>query len=312
MPTETRILIVNIHSSKNAGDLALLECTIHQMQAGFDHPKITLSCNWPREEYFTNSGYEVVQAPWDLAGLNDQPLLGQLISFLYGAVRSLVAKVKSLPTHEHLSRWEELFDAYRRADLVVGVAGNQFYSTGRFGWPFPVSLMPVYLAHKFRKPFYTMPQSIGPLHRGWERTLLKQAYQHARIIHVRDEVSRIVAKDIGIPNDITFYEPDPAFSFPPVERDQAIQFLQEYGYQADALALGVSVLGSMGRTLPDRQHLKLLPGIGCRSAQFSGANISQYLYVQSGYRSNEDGGRPVGRRNSREFFERLPEPGSQC
>ncbi|HWR66795.1 MAG TPA: polysaccharide pyruvyl transferase family protein, partial [Bellilinea sp.] len=281
LSTETRILIVSIHSSKNAGDLALLECTIHQLQAGFDHPKITLSCNWPKEEYFINSGYEVVQAPWDLSGLNDKTLPGQLFSFLYDVVRSIAARVKTPPSHRQLTGWEGLFEAYRRADLVVGVAGNQFYSTGRFGWPFPVSLMPVYLANKFRKPFYTMPQSIGPLRRGWERSLLKKAYQHARVIHVRDEVSRVLAKDIGIPNDITCYEPDPAFNFPPVERDQAIQFLKEYGYQPDNLALGVSVLGSMGRTLPDgsiSNYYQVLAAGLRRFLEHTSANV--YLFSQ--------------------------------
>lgn len=279
--SETSILIVNIHSSKNAGDLALLECTIHQLQAAFDHPKITLSCNWPKEEYFLNSGFEVVQAPWFLSGLNGKTLPGQLISFLYGAVSSMATRVKTAPSHRQLTGWERLFEAYRRADLVVGVAGNQFYSTGKFGWPFPVSLMSVYLAYKFRKPFYTMPQSIGPLRRGWERILLKKVYQPARIIHVRDEVSHDLVKDIGIPNEITFYEPDPAFNFPPVERDQAIQCLSEYGYQPDNLALGVSVLGSMGRTLPDgsiSNYYKILAAGLRRFLEHTSVNV--YLFSQ--------------------------------
>jgi len=291
LSTETRILIVNIHSSKNAGDLALLECTIGQLQAGFDQPKITLSCNWPQEDYFTYSGYEVVQAPWDLAGLNDKPLPDQLISFLYGVVRSMAVRVKTRSTNRQLTGWEGLFDAYRRVDLVVGVAGNQFYSTGRFGWPFPVSLMPVYLAHKFRKPFYTMPQSIGPLRRGWERTLLKKAYRHARVIQVRDEVSHDLTKEIGIPSHITFYAPDPAFNFPPSERDQAIQCLKGYGYQEDNQALGVSVLGSMGRTLPDgsiSNYYQVLASGLCSFLERTSANVYLFSQVTGPTRMEDD------------------------
>lgn len=50
----TTILIVNIHSSKNSGDRALLETTIQQLEQNFENPEIILSPNWPQEDYFQN------------------------------------------------------------------------------------------------------------------------------------------------------------------------------------------------------------------------------------------------------------------
>lgn len=86
-------------------------------------------------------------------GLNDKKLIQQLLLFLVGIVKSLFARVTPPNKQANLTKWEQLFAAYRIADLVVAVAGNQFYSTGRYGWPFPVNLQAVWLANKFKKTF---------------------------------------------------------------------------------------------------------------------------------------------------------------
>jgi polysaccharide pyruvyl transferase WcaK-like protein len=244
-----RILIVNVHSSLNAGDLALLECTIRQMRANFDQPRIVLVPNWPDEEYFRVSGCEIVPSPWELCGLSRKRLIHQVASFSFGTIRALTVGKHSKGRAKHTDRWENLFEAYRQADLVVGVAGNQFYSTGKYGWPFPVSIMAVGLAHRFSKPFYTMPQSIGPLRRRWERALLRGAYRRARLIQVRDEFSRDLVSVIGVPSDRVVYSPDPAFDYPPAPSEQALELLSKYGFTQGKPSLGVSVISSMGRTL---------------------------------------------------------------
>lgn len=245
----TTILIVNIHSSKNSGDRALLETTIQQLEQNFENPEIILSPNWPQEDYFQESGYEVVPSPWDLVGLNDKKLIQQLLLFLVGIVKSLFARVTPPNKQANLTKWEQLFAAYRIADLVVAVAGNQFYSTGRYGWPFPVNLQAVWLANKFKKPFYSMPQSIGPLRRGWERALIKHVYGNAQLIHVRDSLSYELMKALSIPINKVFLTPDPAFDFKPAPRDEAIRILEKYGYSNDEISIGVSIIGSMGRSL---------------------------------------------------------------
>lgn len=243
------ILVINIHSSRNSGDRALLETTIQQLREGFEDPRIILSPNWPQEDYFQESGYEVVPSPWDLVGLNDKKLIQQLLIFISGMIKSLFARITPPDKEANQTKWEQLFAAYRRADLVVGVAGNQFYSTGRFGWPFPVNLLAVWLAKKFKKPFYSMPQSIGPLRRGWERTLIKRVYGNAQLIHVRDDISYDLMREIGIPIDKLYLTPDPAFDFEPSPRDECMRILNKYGYSTDEISIGVSIIGSMGRSL---------------------------------------------------------------
>jgi colanic acid/amylovoran biosynthesis protein len=120
---------------------------------------------------------------------------------------------------------------------------------GRFGFPFLLSAMSVLLAHAFRKPFYVMPQSIGPLKRAWERWLIKKLYGKARIIFVRDNITLDLARNIGLPSQKIRYAPDLAFDYMAVELESnklpnAFQLHDlEYG------AIGVTVIRKMTRTL---------------------------------------------------------------
>ena len=58
-PRQFRVLITNFHSTKNAGDLALLIATRDLLNEVFHNPVITVSANWPNESNYKNYDFSV-------------------------------------------------------------------------------------------------------------------------------------------------------------------------------------------------------------------------------------------------------------
>lgn len=245
------VLMINFHSTRNAGDLALLLSNRQLLQEAFGNPRIIVSANWPDEDAYAEYGFEVVPSPWALSGVRpSNPLLKQ--------VAGLVGNYAALWRHRHQRAplagqanqpLKRLLAAYAAADLVVGVSGNQFYSSGRYGWPFPATYASVSLAHAYNKPLYILPQSIGPLRRRWERRMLAKGYGRARHVYLRDSISMRLASDLGLPPEKVSYAPDPAFDLEPADPAEASKLLQAFGADMAKPKLGVTVIAPMGRSL---------------------------------------------------------------
>ena len=139
--------------------------------------------------------------------------------------------------------------AFEVSDLIVAVSGNQVYSSGKFGWPLPVTLAPLFLAKHFGKPLVVFPQSIGPLKRKWERKMVKRAYEYASKVFVRDDKSLALLKELGFPKEKYAYAPDPAFGLRAAPADAALQILSEAGMADDKFRIGLTVISRMGKAL---------------------------------------------------------------
>ncbi len=285
MNSSPAVLITNVHSSLNAGDLALLESACAQLRLVFKDPELIVSANWPEEPYFTGASFTTVASPWYLAGrTRGAGTAAQIARTLAGWLQARYHAAHPVPgglRREGGRSWQSLFAAYHKADLVVGVSGNQFYSTGKFGWPMPVNALSVELAHMYGKPFYTLPQSIGPLKRGWERSLLRSIYGRARGVFFRENISVQLVQRIGIPPEKCHYAPDPAFAYPSAGRDQALALLSPYGYRPGEDSLGLTIIAPMGRSLqPDQvdRYYHSLAGLLVRLVRKLGLKV--YIFDQ--------------------------------
>ncbi|MFZ3069766.1 MAG: polysaccharide pyruvyl transferase family protein [Anaerolineaceae bacterium] len=246
------ILIINFHSTRNAGDFALLLSTRQLLVGAFGNPHIIVSANWPGEEAYAQQGIEVVPSLWALAGVSRNGRVGKQIWLLMTNYLRIAwsGKKRALQKENTVdAEWKKLHDAYVQTDLVVGVPGNQFYSSGKHGWPFPATFSAVSLANSFKKPLYIMPQSIGPLHRWWERVLLKKGYSKARRVYLRDNKSLQLSSSIGLDQTIVEYAPDPAFGLRAEPDQTARDLLKTRGVKDDKPRLGVTVIAPMGHSL---------------------------------------------------------------
>lgn len=228
-----KILIVNLHSSKNAGDDLLTSVTIRQMKESFPYSEIILSMNDPAS--YCSSDIAVVGSfiTWfrnqedNLTWIHIILFMGVLIeSLAFALLYRLVgtSALKMVP-----KKHKSLLGSYFSADLVVSAAGNFLYTSGRIGLPFIIAIYTMAYAWLTKKPLYTMPQTIGPLNRKWERSLVKWITNKARIVFVRDTLSSDVLKDIGVPPKQYRVVPDLAFAYPRSSPKLGRELLEEYG-----------------------------------------------------------------------------------
>ena len=270
-----KILLVNFHSTMNAGDLGLLISAREFLLRAFPSCEIKVSTNWPDEPAYNENGFIALPSPWSLSGLNDDISIVQ-------QVRKLLLNVFQLGNTNSRRTFspgvDSLRSAYREAELIVSVPGNQFYSSGRFGWPFPVSISGTLLAHRYRKPLVVLPQSIGPLKRWWERALIRKSFGKARQVYLRDDKSLELAEQIGLPMEKVYYLPDLALSLLPSEAAQATEVLFNAGVDLEQPKLGVTLISRMNRSFDSQVMQNYYTEIGKALAGFSKKHTVQIVF----------------------------------
>jgi colanic acid/amylovoran biosynthesis protein len=227
-----RILVINIHSSKNLGDAALLQVTLQQLKKDFPFGEITLCMDDPQSHKgletkhnsifswvfpFRNNG----NASWNykhLALLLPATLL-PLISQILFKRKIWMFSPKSI---------RGIINAYLDADLVISKPGGFLYSSGR-GISLLVAVYSILYAYLAGKPIYIFPQSIGPLKRRWENWLVRWLMEKVRILMVREPISYQLIKGIGVKNRQVYLIPDLAFSLHDAGRDAGSSWLTQHG-----------------------------------------------------------------------------------
>ena len=271
-----KILLVNFHSTMNAGDLGLLVSAREFLMCTFPSCEITVSANWPDEPAYRDNDFNVVPSPWSLSGLNTKAsILQQLWKFIVAGIKLYHTDPKLFfvdPDINHLR------SAYREADIIASVPGNQFYSSGRFGWPFPVSILGVLLAKHYKKPLVVLPQSIGPLKRWWERALLRKTYGNARRIFLRDENSLDLAKQLGLPNENVSYSPDLALGLQSGDPSIALEVLCQAGVGLARPKLGVTLISKMNRSFDSQAMQNYYEVLETSLGKFAHDNCIQLIF----------------------------------
>ena len=267
------ILLINFHSPQNAGDLALLQATIDQLNNNFSKPNIIVSTNDPYRPVYSSLHVSAIPSIDYLINQSRSPtIVHKLIKFgftlLLCAAIYLGIKPRRQPAH-----WQRLFDSFNSANLVVSCPGNHFLTMGRINWPLMMTSLSITLAICFHKPLYIMPQSLGPLKRGWEKHLLYHLYNYARYVFVREKVSLELGLRVGLSPQKIIYLPDPAFSPPVIEVEER--------KTDQSLKIGVTVISgmtrSLNRALMDRYYSALADSLSIMVDKF---NAKIYFFAQ--------------------------------
>ncbi len=214
-----KILVINIHSTANAGDAVLLDVTLQKLREFFPGCELILSMNdadgYAGSEpvvssftaWFKNSSrhgaqwrcWPLLLAPWLL-------LQSVLAAAVYRCWQRSFWLAMSL-------RQRTLVQAYLEADLVVSCPGNFLYSSGLIGIPFLLAIWTITYAWLAGKPVYMMPQTIGPLRRRWEYAVLRWLLPKLRVVLLRDQNSLALCTAAGIHHPRCYLTPDIAFLF---------------------------------------------------------------------------------------------------
>ncbi len=237
-----KILVINLHSSANAGDHVLTEETVRQLQEAFPGAALTLAMNDPAsyEGTATTVGSFMTWIKparrwhwWHAPASLVFPIVGAL-GYRLAGLRAL----RLVP-----GRYRALLQAYCAADLVVSSAGNFLYSSGHVGLPFLIAILTMAYALLVGKPLYNMPQTVGPLRRRRERLLVRWIVRRMPLFFVRDAISQQQLEAAGAWHQGCQLMPDLAFAVPRARGGEGEALLRRHGIVPGATPLlGVTLI----------------------------------------------------------------------
>ena len=233
----TRILIINLHSSHNAGDAALAFAAAQQLHEAIPGSTVTLSLNDPASHPDSDPKVGSFMHWFHAISTNGKPKwrLGEIVRLGAGSLAAVAAyHWRKHPVFPFISTEQKTFlQAYFDADLVASAPGNFLYSSGKLGLSFLTAIYAMVYALWAGKPLYLLPQSIGPLKRTWEHWLIRYVLNRARLVLVREEMSLQQIHQARASNPRVHLQPDMAFSFSPASSAEAKQWLQSHDIEAD-------------------------------------------------------------------------------
>ncbi len=249
-PPACNVLMINYNSPRNAGDAALSDVAVASVHAAFPDARVVIAMNDPdsASEGGDRALGQVIPSFAALCGAGlGRPRIGAIIWIV--AVSLAAAAVYRI--RRRLPAWvpadlRPLLSAYLAADLVVSKPGSLFVTMGRFGLPFLQEAYAVAYALMLGKPFYVLPQSMGPLRRPWERAAIRHLYGRARIVYLRDPVSLRLAQELRLPAERLHMVPDMAFALPQAPAEHAAEALAAAG-AGRGPRVGVTVLNRLLR-----------------------------------------------------------------
>lgn len=251
-----KMLMINLHSSHNAGDHVLLEVALQQLNAHFPGSTITLAMNDPASYAGrSGAGAEAVVDSF-FAWCKRNPAVGSAVRWRQrlGVVWALGMSVLVAALYRLLRVRADSFvpsgrratvRAYLDADLVVSCAGNFLYSRGHSaGLPLLGPVFTIAYAWLAGKPVVMLPQTIGPLWRRWERRLVGWLLGRVRTVLVRDLTSSELLQRMGVRADRYRLTPDLAFLYTIPDQRPGRELLHRYGIDPDQQQplLGVTLI----------------------------------------------------------------------
>lgn len=226
-----KLLVVNLHSSENAGDHALTRESIRQLRRCFEPESLVLSMNDPASgepgeasvgsfiTWLRPAGPDGTQR-WRWLGF-----LQLLAALLAGLLWRMTGRLLPLGLPAEKQR---LLRAFVEADAVVSCAGGLFYTSGRVGVAFLVTFLTMAYGWLLGKPLYTLPQSVGPLRLRWEGWLLGCIARRCRLMLLREPVSVAILEGLGAPPGRYRLVPDLAFAYTERDRTRAEALLRRH------------------------------------------------------------------------------------
>lgn len=130
-------------------------------------------------------------------------------------------------------KWREVWRCLGDADLVVSGGGSLLQDvTSKNSCLYYLGV--VFMALLRRKPVVIYGQGLGPLNSKRNRLLVKWAFNHVRAIHVRDDESYELVRELGVKDPVTV-APDPVLGIDGdvVDAGKGSKILQTLGYDGE-------------------------------------------------------------------------------
>lgn len=215
-----RILIVNVHSACNLGDVGIMHATLAKLRAAAPAAHITVAANDPAS--WAACGADAV-VPAVATWLGD-PLLGKWRTILWrGPLWGLWMGLAALLFRLAGWRWcvgdtaqRATQSAYYGADVVLSCGGGNFYAARPVSPALWAAMAAAAWALALGKPVVMLPQSIGPLVGRVQQVAMRLLLARVRRVWVREPNSLAVVQTLlGTAARVDLL-PDLALGLPPV------------------------------------------------------------------------------------------------
>lgn len=221
------VVLASVWHDDNKGDSAIAEAVLMLLLDVRPGADVTLAAMLDTEHpgyatafrHLLHAHTEATVIPSPLPKIERSRALGDTVGAMVRTVTRLMAL--ALPGRAPLA------EAIRRSTLVVANGGHTLYAQRGPGAWFRLLriLYPYWLARRLGRPYALFGQSLGPfdgrLGRAWVGGVLRGAER----VLVREELSRDVALELGVPPERVAVVPDPAFALTPsvTDRVRAVQ-----------------------------------------------------------------------------------------
>ena len=227
-----KILLLNVHSSMNVGDEALLQSALAQLKLNFTESEFTLSLN--ESSSYTGGEKTLPSISSWVHPIDERGTVRWRYGRLLGLLPATLIPVLSWRWLKRAIYWltppalRLILSGYLDADLVIGTPGGYLYSSGR-GINFLVVMYAILLGVLAGKPVYLLPQSIGPIKRRWEGWLLGRLLDRVRMVMVREQLSYQLVQQCKVRKPHVYLLPDMAFILPEAAQEEADVWLAAQG-----------------------------------------------------------------------------------
>jgi colanic acid/amylovoran biosynthesis protein len=210
-----KILLLNVHSPHNAGDLAILQETLDLLQRSFADADITVAINDLRRDLLPpGATYVDSFMRWvissDSAGEWRWRKLTALLYVPWLLLAGVLFRLARLRFRPSSPARRGLMQAYYEADVVAVIGGGHLYARHALNIAFLWLWTGLALAVLLRKPLIMLPQSYGPLPGKLQRRMLCWLLQRSTLVAAREFRSLQLLAEIGVRRPVLLL-PDLAF-----------------------------------------------------------------------------------------------------
>ena len=250
------MLLINTNCSWNKGSAAQVASVVAVLREMISDVRFTLISHCPELDFG-----ECHKRSIEVVGYSSRrPRYHRkaLLAFSYHLVASLLRclawrLLKSISINASFLLEEAYCRAYFDSDIVLDLSGDSFSDKGAFSL---INMLGIFIALVLRKPVVIYSQSIGPF-RKLTMPLARLCFNKARLITVREEISRRYLEAIRVKKVPVYHVADCAFALSPVAPEKAREILVKEGIcRDDSPLVGISVSGVMA-SLAEEKTSKL-------------------------------------------------------
>lgn len=234
----TKVLIRGTQSHESIGVHAMTICTMKILDKFIPEVEFILFSPIPENDIGLYNGFGFNFKVVKYLGGSKRMLFRLFRAFLWKILNKVKIDAKRLLN-------DDILRTIYESDIVIDMLGDAFsYDIGEFGGNISsiAHSLDILLATSLGKDVVLFPQSIGPFRNKLVKLLAKFSLNRAKVIVVREELSKNYLEDIGVNKPEIYLTADTAFILEPASDKRVYEMLSKGGLENDNTPLiGINI-----------------------------------------------------------------------